>query len=77
MRAEFLIFGLELGAFLGHGAAGGFVAGEVGGLVFTAAVEHDLAAGAAHQVVGVAADTAFLSKRIRAGHGGGGGVEKV
>ena len=61
VRPEFLILGFELGAFLGHGAAGGFVAGEVGGLVFTAAVEHDLAAGAAHQVVGAGTDAAFLN----------------
>lgn len=59
VRPKFLIFGFELGAFLGHGAASGFVAGEVGGLVFTAAVEHDLAAGAAHQVVGAGTDAAL------------------
>lgn len=46
------------------------MAGEVRELVFAAAVEHDLAASAAHQVTGIVADAASRDQSMSAGHNG-------
>lgn len=67
---KFLIFVFVFGAFLGHGTAGRSVSGEVGGLVFTAAVVRDPATSAVHQVVVLIADAAFYGQGISVGHSG-------
>lgn len=46
------------------------MAGEVGGLVFTAAVTRDPATSAAHQIVVLIADAAFCGQWISVGHSG-------
>lgn len=46
------------------------MAGEVGGLVFTAAVVRDPVTSAAHQVVVLVADAAFCGQGISVGHSG-------